>query len=111
MKNKPPTDNDNDTRIDQLQEQISELRVRTARIESRLPAETSPPTQPDQRRRQRAPCIGDIVTFRPTKVTAGGTGRITRIVRNFVLIERPNGEIVQRAPRNVTVVTRNPHHG
>ena len=111
MKNKPLTDNDNDTRIDQLQEQISKLRVCTARIESRLPVETSPPTQPGQRRTQRTPRIGDIVTFRPTKITAGGTRRITQIVRNFVLIERLNGKVVQRAPRNVTVATRNSHHG
>ena len=34
-----------------------------------------------------------------------------RMVRNFVLIERPNGEVVQRAPRNVTVVTQHSHHG
>ena len=111
MKNKPATSNDNDSRIEQLQEQISELRVRTARIESRLSSETSPPTQPGQRHTQRTPRVGDIVTFRPTKITTGGTGRITRIVRNFVIIERPNGEIVQRAPRNVAVVTETSHHG
>ena len=111
MKNKPATDNNNDTSIDRLQEQISELRVRTARIERHLSSETSLPTQPGQRRTQRTPRVGDIVTFRPTRITAGGTGRITRIVRNFVLIERPNGEIVQRAPRNVTVVTPDSYHG
>ena len=59
MKNKPSTSNNNDTRIDQLQEQISELRVRTARIESRLSSEASLPTQPGQRRTQRTPRIGD----------------------------------------------------
>ena len=44
--------------------------------------------------------------FRPTKITPGGTRRITKIVRGFVLIQQDTGEKLQRAPHNVQLIWR-----
>ena len=92
--------------IEDLQSQIDELRLRTENIETVLSETTSQPRAPGRRESQNEPRVGDLVEFRPTRITPGGTGQVTRIVRNFVLIRRANGTIVQRAPRNVRILRR-----
>ena len=98
MRTQPAAHNDNEDCIQDLQNQVNELSLRTERLEALLAA-----TQTETTPNRRQPRVGDVVTFKPTKITAGGEGRVTRIVRNFVLIARPDGSIVQRAPHNVTI--------
>ena len=90
--------------LNDLQDQIDELRLRTERIETVLIEATSQPREPGRRESGNEPQVGDLVEYSPTKITAGGTGRVIRIVRNFVLIERPSGAVIQRAPRNVRIL-------
>ena len=94
--------------LQDLQDQIDDLRLRTDRVEAVLVetgrTTTSQPRESGRRASGREPRAGDFVTFRATKITPGGTGHITRVVRNFVLIRRADGTVVQRAPRNVRVL-------
>lgn len=105
--------NDNNNEIRRLQQQIDSLQLRTQHVESLLVANR--PTRPVQSPVQRAPRTGDFVTFGPTKITPGGIGRITKVVNNFVIIRRcNNGKTVQRAPRNVKIIStpgNHPHDG
>ena len=108
MRNDRSAERDEEThQLQLLQQQIDDLSIRTARLEGHY-AERAIPTSSRQAtgNHQYNPAVGDYVQFRSTKVTQGGTGQITRIVRNFVIIRRSSGELVQRAPRNVTLVRR-----
>ena len=90
--------------IDDLQSQINELRLRTESIKTVLRETTSQPRAPGRHESQNEPRVGDLIEFRPTRITPGGTGQVTHIIRNFVLIRRANRTIVQRAPRNVRIL-------
>ena len=74
--------NDNDSETQRLQRQIDSLQLRTQCVEDLLATNRS--TRPVRLPIQRTPRTGDIVTFGPTKITPGGTGRITKVVNNFV---------------------------
>ena len=89
-----------------LQRQIEELQRRVSRLESITPAPDQPNTAGRFPENQRAFAIGDLVRFRSTKITKGGDGRIIRIVRNFVIIQRQDGTTVQRSPRNICLISR-----
>ena len=101
--------------LQDLQDQINDLRLRADRVEAVLVetgrTTTSQPRDSGRRARGREPRAGDFVSFQATKITPGGTGHITRVVRNFVLIRRPDGTVVQRAPRNVRVLRPAPDDG
>ena len=88
-----------------LQRQIEDLQRRVSRLESITPAPDQLSTAGRLPENQRSFVIGDLVRFRPTKITEGGNGHIVRIVRNFVIIRRADGTTVQRSPRNVSLVT------
>ena len=108
MRNDGSAESDEETHhLQRLQQQITDLSIRTARLEE-LHAERAFPTPTRQATgdQQYEPAVGDYVQFRSTKITQGGTGRIVRIVRNFVIIRRRSGELVQRAPKNVTLVRK-----
>ena len=98
MRTQPTTVNDNEDCIQDLQNQVNELSLRTERLEALLASNRTEATP-----NQRQPRVGDVVIFKPTKITTGGEGRVTRIVKYFILIARPDGSIVQRAPHNVTI--------
>ena len=104
MRNKTGQENHDDkSQIEALQRQIHALGIRTQRIESILEdqqanSERDTPTE-------REPQVGDTVAFKATKITPGGTGRIIKTVRNFVIIECCDNRKVQRAPRNVQVIS------
>ena len=96
-----------------LQRQIDDLRLRTQRVENTLAdtgraQATSQPRESGRRASGREPRAGDLVAFRATKITPAGTGRVTRVVRNFILIQRPDGTIIQRAPKNVRILRPDP---
>ena len=102
-----------DREIQELREQVHRLAVRTTNLETTL-RRTDRDTErahPETQRQatsqaQYTPTVGDYVRFQPTRITPGGTGRITKIVRGFVLIQRDTGEKLQRAPHNVRLVQR-----
>ena len=109
MRNKTGQENDDDKReIEALQREIHALGIRTKRIESILEdQQTNSQRDTLAALVEREPQVGDTVAFKPTKITAGGTGRIIKTVRNFVIIECRDNRKVQRAPRNVQII-RNP---
>ena len=102
-----------DREIQELQEQVRTLAVRTTSLETTLQHTDrgNERTLPGTHRQatppaQYTPTMGDYVRFRPTKITPGGTGRITKIVCGFVLIERDTGERLQQVLHNVWLIRR-----
>ena len=102
-----------DQEIQELRDQVRNLAVRTTSLETTLrhTARDTERALPGTHRQatspaQYTPTVGDYVRFRPTKITPGGTGRITKIVRRFVLIQRDTGERLQQAPHNEWLIRR-----
>ena len=103
-----------DREIQELRNQVHNLTVRTTSLERTTLRHTDRDTEralPGTHRQatattQYTPTVGDYVRFRPTKITPGGTGRITKIVRGFLLIQRDTGEKLQQAPHNVRLSRR-----
>lgn len=111
MRNDRSAEKDEEThQLQRLQQQIDDLSIRTARLEEHYTEHATPtPSRQATVNRRYNPIVGDYVHFKPTKITKGGTGRVVRIVRNFVIIQRSSGELVQRAPKNVTPVCKSPN--
>ena len=106
MRNKETTSTESKTlQQANLQRQVEDLQRRVSRLESITPAPDQPNAAGRLPENQRNFVIGDLVRFRPTKITEGGNGHIVRIVRNFLIIRRADGTTVQRSPRNVSLVT------
>ena len=105
MRNEDWTPPDSATsQLADLQRQITDLQIRTHRLERITREPGRPRTTGQHTSTHQGLVIGDRVRFTATRITAAGTGRITRFVRNFVLIERDDGTTIQRAPKNVSLV-------
>lgn len=116
MRTEPEENQTEDPTLTQLQDELRDLAIRTRRLERQVhdiqhageravPPRTTPRVSHGHIIGSAETLqVGDRVRFRATKVTPGGTGRIIKIVPNFVILERltggPSGK-VQRAPHNV----------